>query len=359
MFWRAVLWISKNSSVVDDQASRPRACRRACSGCPGRSRVELRVHPLGVVGRRDARRLLEVVLRQEREQVAAVLEARVLVLGGEVRDAGLRVVGHRAAELLEVDLLAGDRLDHVGAGDEHVGGLLDHEDEVGDRGRVDGAAGARAHDQADLRDDARALDVAHEDVAVGAERDDALLDARAARVVDADHGAADLRRQVHDLAHLLAHHLAERAAEDGEVLAEDADRRPSIVPWPVTTASPQGRFFSRPNSSVRWRTNVSSSWKEPGSSSFSIRSRAVYLPFACCFSSASGEECAPPAQLLQVGELVVEVSGLCGAVRWPAAERREGRRSGDLRALAWRDTRAQRLRLGEGGGGRAEPSRPP
>src|SRR4051795_10143035 len=63
-------------------------------------------------------------------------------------------------------------------------------------------------------------------------------------------------------------------------------RRPSIVPWPVTTASPHGRFFSIPNSLVRWRTKVSSSWKEPGSSSFSIRSRAVYLPLACCFSTA-------------------------------------------------------------------------
>ena len=69
-----------------------------------------------------------------------------------------------------------------------------------------------------------AHDVADEDVAVGAERDDALLDARAARVVDADDRAADLGRQVHDLAHLLGHDLAERAAEDGEVLAEDAHR---------------------------------------------------------------------------------------------------------------------------------------
>ena len=67
--------------------------------------------------------------------------------------------------------------------------------------------------------------------------------------------------------------------------------RPSIVPWPVTTASPQGRFFCMSKSYVRWRTNVSSSWKEPGSSSFSTRSRAVYLPRACCFSSASGAEC--------------------------------------------------------------------
>ena len=31
-------------------------------------------------------------------------------------------------------------------------------------------------------------------------------------------------------------------------------RRPSIVPCPVTTASPQGRFFCISNSVVRWRT---------------------------------------------------------------------------------------------------------
>src|SRR4051794_975094 len=66
-------------------------------------------------------------------------------------------------------------------------------------------------------------------------------------------------------------------------------RRPSIVPWPVTTASPNGRFLSISKSVVRWRTYVSSSWNEPGSSSFSIRSRAVYLPFACCFSTAFSE----------------------------------------------------------------------
>ncbi len=66
-------------------------------------------------------------------------------------------------------------------------------------------------------------------------------------------------------------------------------RRPSIVPWPVTTASPSGRLRSISKSVVRWRTYVSSSWKEPGSSSFSIRSRAVYLPLACCFSTAFSE----------------------------------------------------------------------
>src|SRR3954447_8887002 len=163
----------------------------------------------------------DVVLRQEREQVARVLERGLLVRRDELRNARLGRVRRRAAELLEADLLAGDRLHHVGAGDEHVRAALDHQHEVGDRGRVDGAAGARAHHEADLRDHARALDVAPEDLRVAGERDDAFLDARAARVVDPDHRAAELRRQVHHLADLLGEDLAQRAAEHGEVLRED------------------------------------------------------------------------------------------------------------------------------------------
>ena len=64
-------------------------------------------------------------------------------------------------------------------------------------------------------------------------------------------------------------------------------RRPSIVPWPVTTASPHGLRFCIWKSCVRWRTNVSSSWKLPGSSSFSTRSRAVRRPRSCCLRSDS------------------------------------------------------------------------
>ena len=222
MFRGVVLVDLEELAVVDDQADHV-AHVVGLVGVVGDDVVELGVHPLRVVGGQHARRRLEVVLGQERHQVARVLEAGVLVVGGEVGDARLRVVAHRAAELLEGGLLAGDGLDHVGAGDEHVRGLLDHEDEVRHGRGVDGAAGAGAHDQRDLRDHARAPDVAHEHVAVGAERDDALLDPRAARVVDPDHRAADLGRQVHDLAHLLGHHLAERAAEDREVLGEDAD----------------------------------------------------------------------------------------------------------------------------------------
>src|SRR5262249_10417327 len=69
----------------------------------------------------------------------------------------------------------------------------------------------------------RNLDVAPEDLGVAGERDDALLDARAARVVDPDHWTAVLRGHIHDLADLLGERLRQRAAEDREVLREDED----------------------------------------------------------------------------------------------------------------------------------------
>ena len=168
-------------------------------------------------------RLVEVVLRQERQQRLDVLDRVVLVGGHVVAVARLGVVGARAAEVLHRDVLAGDGLDHVGAGDEHLRGLVDHDREVGDGGGVDVAAGAVAHDHRDLRDHARGVHVALEDLAVEAERDHALLDAGAGALVDADDRAAGLDREVHDLADLLAVHLAEGAAEDREVLREHAD----------------------------------------------------------------------------------------------------------------------------------------
>jgi hypothetical protein len=105
-----------------------------------------------------------------------------------------------------------------------VRGALDHEREVGDRGGVDRAARARPHDQGDLRDHARRDHVAVEDLAEQPERDHSLLDPRAAAVVDADQRAPGLQRVIHQLDDLLPVHLAQRAAEHGEVLAVHAHR---------------------------------------------------------------------------------------------------------------------------------------
>lgn len=109
------------------------------------------------------------------------------------------------------------------AGDEHLAGLVDHDDEVGERGGVHGAAGGRSHDDGDLRDDAGCRSVQPEDLAVLAEGDDALLDPRAAGVEDADDGHAAAEGELHDLDDLLARHLAERSAERREVLRVDGD----------------------------------------------------------------------------------------------------------------------------------------
>ena len=42
--------------------------------------------------------------------------------------------GWGATEFLHGDVFAGDGLDDVGPGDEHLAGLVDHDDEVGQRG---------------------------------------------------------------------------------------------------------------------------------------------------------------------------------------------------------------------------------
>jgi len=60
-------------------------------------------------------------------------------------------------------------------------------------------------------------------LAVGGQGIHALLNACPAGVVEADDRRAHLNRQVHDLADFLGMRLAQRSAEDGEILAEDKD----------------------------------------------------------------------------------------------------------------------------------------
>src|SRR5207244_10250050 len=54
-------------------------------------------------------------------------------------DAAGRVVDFGSSELFEADSLVEDCFDHIGTGDEHVAGLVDHESEVCHCGRVDGS----------------------------------------------------------------------------------------------------------------------------------------------------------------------------------------------------------------------------
>ena len=100
--------------------------------------------PTRSVGRARSADVCEIVLRQVGQHPLDARPAPRLVGSREMRDAAPRRVDRRAAERLGVDLLVRHRLHDVRAGDEHVARALDHDGEVGDRRRVDRAAGARA-----------------------------------------------------------------------------------------------------------------------------------------------------------------------------------------------------------------------
>ncbi len=118
----------------------------------------------------------------------------------------------------------GHGADDIRAGDEHVGGLVDHEDEIGDGGRVDGAPGAWSHDGGELRHYTRSQRIAEEDVRVAGERDHALLNAGATGIVQPNDGRTHSHGGIHDLDDLGGVRFRERAAKDGEVLRIDEDR---------------------------------------------------------------------------------------------------------------------------------------
>ncbi len=198
----------------------------------GHDRVERRVHAIARILALDRRRVREVVLRQVREQAADGVHRLGLVARGEMGDSAAARVDGRAAERLRVDLLVRHGAHDVRSGHEHVARALDHHGEVGHRGRVHRAAGARAEDHRDLGHHARREDVAQEDLRVAAERRDALLDPRAAGIVEPDDRRADLHREIHDLADLLGVRLGQRTAEDREVLA--VDEHQAAVDGPVT-----------------------------------------------------------------------------------------------------------------------------
>ena len=184
-------------------------------------RVEAGFGAVERIARRAHRHPAAVVLGQIVEEIARREQRLDVILERDVGDRAFGRVGNRAAEFFLRHHFVGHRLDHIGAGDEHIAAVLHHEDEVGHRRAVNRAARARTHDQADLRHHARRQHVALEHLGIAAQRRNALLNARAAAVVDSDDRRADLHRIVHDFHHLLRVTLGQRPTKDGKILAED------------------------------------------------------------------------------------------------------------------------------------------
>nr|AAY82838.1 predicted acetyl-CoA carboxylase [uncultured bacterium MedeBAC46A06] len=167
---------------------------------------------------------LTVRQRQIGDQRAGAHQHLDVILEGTMRHARSAAVHLGPAKLLGGEILMRHCLHHVRAGDEHVARPLDHEDEIGDRRRVDGATGTGPHDQRDLRHHTRGQHIALEHFGITAKRGNAFLDAGTAGVIQPDQRNAGLDRLVHDLADFRCMRFRQRAAKNGEILRIDKDR---------------------------------------------------------------------------------------------------------------------------------------
>lgn len=93
-----------------------------------------------------SRSVLDVVGREEGDQFTYHHECFFFVVANEVGHTRDISMGHGSTEFLLGDDFVGDGLDYVRTGDKHIGGVLDHEDEVGQCGRVARSTSARSHD---------------------------------------------------------------------------------------------------------------------------------------------------------------------------------------------------------------------
>ena len=210
----------------------------------------------------------------------------VIVLRDQVHDAGVIHLRLGPPKFLGGHDFAGDLLDDLRPGDEHLR-LVRLNDEIGQRRTVGRAARARSADQRDLRHRSGEHHVVVEDAPVAGEAVDAFLHARAAGIIDEDERAAGLQR--HCIISAILSQWTSPAAPPATVKSWLArwTRRPSMV----AHRSPRHRraFPCRPCRN-RWRD----AWRRgripgscPGSARRSTRSRAVSLPAACCLSMRS------------------------------------------------------------------------
>ncbi len=148
--------------------------------------VERHLHTVGAVGGGPVWGFFAVIGRQIVDEPPHHQQRFHIVLVSAIADAGDGGMGHGAAQFFRCHLFVGHRLDHIGTGDKHVRAVFHHKDEVGYGRRVDGAPGARPHDDGDLRHHAGGHHITLEYLGVAAQGSHSLLDAGATRVVKAD-----------------------------------------------------------------------------------------------------------------------------------------------------------------------------
>ena len=147
-----------------------------------------------------------------------------IVVVGTVSNTGLLGVDGGTTQLFLSDLFSSDGLDDIGTGNEHVRGITDHEDEIGNGRGVHSTTSARTHDQGDLGNDTGGKGVALENLRVSSQGVATFLNTGTARIVQTDDGSTDVHSLIHDLADLLSVGTGEGTTQHGEVLSEEENQ---------------------------------------------------------------------------------------------------------------------------------------
>ena len=161
----------------------------------------------------NARRLFQIVRRQEAEQAAAQVDAPPRRLRRRNGSRPNAPCAHRRPPSASAVISSPVTCLMTCGPVMNIWALTRLDDEVGQGRGIRCAAGTGSADQRDLRHGAGQQDVGVEDLAVAGQRVDPFLDASAAGVVDEDEGAAGLQRPVHHVGDFQRVHFAGRAAQ--------------------------------------------------------------------------------------------------------------------------------------------------
>ena len=152
-----------------------------------------------------------------------------------------------------------------------------------------------------MRDDAGGQRVAEEDVRIATQREDALLDAGAAGIVQPDDGRTHLHRQIHDLHDLRGVGLGERSTEHREVLRERIDGTSVDATVTRNDAVAGHELFRHAEVTAAMRDQLVDFLEGSGVERKSMRSRAVSFPPRAAAADDRLPAClGPPLELFEV-----------------------------------------------------------
>ena len=169
---------------------------------------------------------LHVVLRNITDKGTDHLHGLFFRFGREVRHTRLRGMHARASQVFLRHILASHRLHDFRTGQEHIRGILHHQNKIRQGRRIYGTARTRPENTGNLGNHTRCLNVTLEDIGITTQGVDTFLNTCSARIIDTDTRCPHFHGLVHHLTDFLGHGLRQRASVHREVLCKHINQTP-------------------------------------------------------------------------------------------------------------------------------------